>query len=115
MSISYCPHELLNLTMMCDCGQSKRKRLRFLFLHGTRSKSNLERSALPLTFGLRKREMSCAFRRPCGRLLFSRLLDELSRSQPIRQCWSSFGATERSEEHTSELQYLMRISYAVLC
>src|SRR3546814_9194647 len=25
------------------------------------------------------------------------------------------GRTERSEEHTSELQYLMRISYAVFC
>src|SRR3546814_3926648 len=27
----------------------------------------------------------------------------------------TFGATERSEEHTSELQSLMRISYAVFC
>src|SRR3546814_2608559 len=26
-----------------------------------------------------------------------------------------FGPSERSEEHTSELQSLMRISYAVLC
>src|SRR3546814_6243688 len=28
---------------------------------------------------------------------------------------AGFGATERSEEHTSELQSLMRISYAVFC
>src|SRR3546814_7070187 len=28
---------------------------------------------------------------------------------------SSHGATKRSEEHTSELQSLMRISYAVFC
>src|SRR3546814_4574667 len=32
-------------------------------------------------------------------------------------CWrpSSVGASIRSEEHTSELQSLMRISYAVFC
>src|SRR3546814_5344588 len=35
-----------------------------------------------------------------------RLLGSLSHSQP---------ATQRSEEHTSELQSLMRISYAVFC
>src|SRR3546814_9133760 len=29
--------------------------------------------------------------------------------------FSSFGFTMRSEEHTSELQSLMRISYAVFC
>src|SRR3546814_1846792 len=28
-------------------------------------------------------------------------------------CWPTLSATERSEEHTSELQSLMRISYAV--
>src|SRR3546814_4913735 len=28
---------------------------------------------------------------------------------------SSYGGTSRSEEHTSELQSLMRISYAVFC
>src|SRR3546814_9507128 len=30
-------------------------------------------------------------------------------------CKSSFATTMRSEEHTSELQSLMRISYAVFC
>src|SRR3546814_2014974 len=29
--------------------------------------------------------------------------------------WTSRGQLERSEEHTSELQSLMRISYAVFC
>src|SRR3546814_9401266 len=29
--------------------------------------------------------------------------------------WCSFGDEQRSEEHTSELQSLMRISYAVFC
>src|SRR3546814_9935094 len=42
---------------------------------------------------------------------------ELSRCQSGRQCWCSGGANKisRSEEHTSELQSLMRISYAVFC
>src|SRR3546814_9824883 len=34
-----------------------------------------------------------------------------ARSWPVRDC----GGRERSEEHTSELQSLMRISYAVFC
>src|SRR3546814_10447410 len=29
--------------------------------------------------------------------------------------WAIFGKLDRSEEHTSELQSLMRISYAVFC
>src|SRR3546814_2784411 len=31
------------------------------------------------------------------------------------QTWAAFGIQGRSEEHTSELQSLMRISYAVFC
>src|SRR3546814_1785192 len=34
---------------------------------------------------------------------------------PLRQLAAPGAATERSEEHTSELQSLMRISYAVFC
>src|SRR3546814_7429215 len=34
--------------------------------------------------------------------------------QPLRG-WPAFAAPRRSEEHTSELQSLMRISYAVFC
>src|SRR3546814_1924209 len=30
-------------------------------------------------------------------------------------CWSNCPRSNRSEEHTSELQSLMRISYAVFC
>src|SRR3546814_7417736 len=37
------------------------------------------------------------------------------RDDPARCCWTSFGRPHRSEEHTSELQSLMRISYAVFC
>src|SRR3546814_5601851 len=35
--------------------------------------------------------------------------------QRRRQVGQAFGQGERSEEHTSELQSLMRISYAVFC
>src|SRR3546814_10070102 len=37
------------------------------------------------------------------------------RPETLRQWRRRFGVTERSEEHTSELQSLMRISYAVFC
>src|SRR3546814_2334839 len=44
--------------------------------------------------------------------LFAKLgLTPLSGEEPMRVC----EAAERSEEHTSELQSLMRISYAVFC
>src|SRR3546814_1015225 len=33
----------------------------------------------------------------------------------LRRRWSSQSSVERSEEHTSELQSLMRLSYAVFC
>src|SRR3546814_8460278 len=37
-------------------------------------------------------------------------------SVPSITIWAAFGAAmQRSEEHTSELQSLMRISYAVFC
>src|SRR3546814_10805580 len=42
-------------------------------------------------------------------------------SAPLRDCglarvaWDARAFDARSEEHTSELQYLMRISYAVFC
>src|SRR3546814_6905260 len=35
--------------------------------------------------------------------------------EEFRQCDEEHGEAERSEEHTSELQSLMRISYAVFC
>src|SRR3546814_10085980 len=36
--------------------------------------------------------------------------------EPVRRRWvEEYGADMRSEEHTSELQPLMRISYAVFC
>src|SRR3546814_10554262 len=43
-----------------------------------------------------------------------RLLNEINRLQP-RQPWHAPCNNARSEEHTSELQSLMRISYAVFC
>src|SRR3546814_2152088 len=54
-------------------------------------------------------------------LKIERLLDLASRPQPIRMLEIGTGSGGiahyfgRSEEHTSELQSLMRISYAVFC
>src|SRR3546814_5173742 len=59
---------------------------------------------------------------PCGRLARSRSLPCGSRrkinavARPGDRRWARSDATSaRSEEHTSELQSLMRISYAVFC
>src|SRR3546814_10707429 len=40
---------------------------------------------------------------------------DLARSDQVSQLWRGYGKLHRSEEHTSELQSLMRISYAVFC
>src|SRR3546814_1403139 len=49
-------------------------------------------------------------------LRLARMLDEagIDFMLPIAR-WLGFGGETRSEEHTSELQSLMRISYAVFC
>src|SRR3546814_5818912 len=39
----------------------------------------------------------------------------LGYSTPSERSWLNGGSPTRSEEHTSELQSLMRISYAVFC
>src|SRR3546814_3577449 len=57
--------------------------------------------------------------RSCARII--RLSPKTMRKRSTRQpppdrfCPSSRGTHQRSEEHTSELQSLMRISYAVFC
>src|SRR3546814_6600191 len=51
-----------------------------------------------------------AFSRSCSYSNFSR---SLSVARATR--WSNRDASNRSEEHTSELQSLMRTSYAVFC
>src|SRR3546814_1342269 len=48
--------------------------------------------------------------------LWARFLDEPEPADLLaRARWHQRQAAERSEEHTSELQSLMRISYAVFC
>src|SRR3546814_8624879 len=44
-----------------------------------------------------------------------RYASELARTRRFQHSREPRGATPRSEEHTSELQSLMRISYAVFC
>src|SRR3546814_7342858 len=41
--------------------------------------------------------------------------DQLQLEQRSLSLWTKLGRKKRSEEHTSELQSLMRISYAVFC
>src|SRR3546814_2652594 len=47
---------------------------------------------------------------PVERMMLRRRLEVLADGEEI-----DIGAAQRSEEHTSELQSLMRISYAVFC
>src|SRR3546814_6785232 len=47
--------------------------------------------------------------------LMNSLLPTLYFGRPIVATPGKFSAARRSEEHTSELQSLMRISYAVFC
>src|SRR3546814_10458789 len=42
-------------------------------------------------------------------------IEDLGKQMPMRVIGMLLGVPERSEEHTSELQSLMRISYAVFC
>src|SRR3546814_8169208 len=53
------------------------------------------------------------FRRPLRRLL--RSLNEEARLNPVGRVVTRTYVLKRSEEHTSELQSLMRTSYAVFC
>src|SRR3546814_4244910 len=59
-------------------------------------------------------------RHDMGRLAVREIADTIDVADPLRpvraiECDPVVGAIMRSEEHTSELQSLMRISYAVFC
>src|SRR3546814_1103373 len=57
----------------------------------------------------------CTRCRDSRRLRSSRQYARLVGAQPFEELLLRHRAAERSEEHTSELQSLMRISYAVFC
>src|SRR3546814_5222953 len=48
-------------------------------------------------------------------VMTARLWKQLGLADAVTLQLNSLGSSERSEEHTSELQSLMRISYAVFC
>src|SRR3546814_4671017 len=56
-----------------------------------------------------------ARRRSSRRLAKFRFVFDLCRGEQRRDTIAPFYTADRSEEHTSELQSLMRISYAVFC
>src|SRR3546814_1602845 len=55
------------------------------------------------------------FRSPAWRRRAARCSPTCASRGSLRSSAKGFGAVMRSEEHTSELQSLMRISYAVFC
>src|SRR3546814_8908574 len=57
----------------------------------------------------------CPARRPFRRGFREHLSDQCDRCLPDGTRRSAGDESHRSEEHTSELQSLMRISYAVFC
>src|SRR3546814_7025977 len=87
---------------------------------------NPSSSAARLLAGERELAKRCRyFDVPCGSAwdisspTLGRYMSELTRKPTSRgstaQAMESFRTSSRSEEHTSELQSLMRISYAVFC
>src|SRR3546814_8681656 len=76
-----------------------------LFAWGTmRCSSNASRAAIPATSSMRY----CASKK-------TRCTTQTRPLRLRRECRRTCGDASRSEEHTSELQSLMRISYAVFC
>src|SRR3546814_7920319 len=62
------------------------------------------------------RKSACSARlRHFGRESMTRTVDEIMELAPVIPVLVIERVEDRSEEHTSELQSLMRISYAVLC
>src|SRR3546814_5014692 len=57
----------------------------------------------------------CRLQPPVNRLTFATFTGGLGWCVLLHCVERCFGGAERSEEHTSELQSLMRISYAVFC
>src|SRR3546814_10527938 len=50
-----------------------------------------------------------------GQIYLQRAIDERVTDAQVETAYQDFLKENRSEEHTSELQSLMRISYAVFC
>src|SRR3546814_9943727 len=77
-------------------------------------------SAIATEFGTDIKAVSVAIfltlaARPFGALFFGLLADKFGRRPILMIDVTLFSIFSRSEEHTSELQSLMRISYAVFC
>src|SRR3546814_4005974 len=84
---------------MCDCPTRSSRYVSEVFLIGDRR--HLVNNAVNVVFKRRTQELDLF---EMGDKSFERI-----------ECSEKWVCNERSEEHTSELQSLMRISYAVFC
>src|SRR3546814_10891842 len=76
--------------------------------------TGVNRASLYATYG-DKRELFLASLRKYGGEVRGRMLADLAQADTAAQAIAGLFDKFRSEEHTSELQSLMRISYAVFC
>src|SRR3546814_10438799 len=60
-------------------------------------------------------ELYFLFSTPGGSVMHGMNIYNVLRALPARLVFHNVGNVDRSEEHTSELQSLMRLSYAVFC
>src|SRR3546814_2869522 len=76
----------------------------------------MAKTKVPALTGRPKRyRLSCDRASPFANILQTRLPSATTRGSPTRPRCDKPVRRNRSEEHTSELQSLMRISYAVFC
>src|SRR3546814_2250778 len=74
-----------------------------------------DHAALPSPIGMQGQDQILEGKRFACRHRWSPEITALKMTVDCGAPWRSEGAWSRSEEHTSELQSLMRISYAVFC
>src|SRR3546814_9844874 len=98
-------------------GESCRERLTQVF-----ERSGLSRSAFAAKAGLDRSTLSQLLAAANDRLPRAETIAAIAEQEQVSTDWllglvqeEKIGTNIRSEEHTSELQSLMRISYAVFC
>src|SRR3546814_5417128 len=111
MRISYWSSDVCSSDLSSSRGD---RTLSFLSLLGTAAPSSHRRTA-QLVLPLKSRRRSYKDRNPPARVLRNPAIRGARHRGAARPRSIAPRAPYRSEEHTSELQSLMRISYAVFC